>query len=147
MTVIALAGVLAVLAIVAMAYVIGRLQGEVRRLSADLRSATAEPAVAPTPAPELAAPAPVADDDSAVPVITAMSDSPDDVDYAVPRVASVTLGRPLIKVAAFGHGLRHALGDERRFRVRYAMRRELRRQRRVRRRRRNGWAAPGGRPR
>ena len=44
------------------------------------------------------------------------------------RVASVTLARPLIKVAALSYGFRRALDDEQRFRMRYAMRQELKRQ-------------------
>ena len=52
------------------------------------------------------------------------------------RIASVTLGGPLIKVAAFSHGVRHALDEEQRMRISYAVRKELRRQRKMRRRRR-----------
>lgn len=49
------------------------------------------------------------------------------------RVASVTLGGPLIKVAAFGHGVRRALREEHRMRMAYLMRKELRRQQKLRR--------------
>lgn len=56
-------------------------------------------------------------------------------DPGVARVASVTLSAPLIKVAAFSHGVRRALDEESRMRVAYAFRKELRRQRRVRRKR------------
>ena len=57
-------------------------------------------------------------------------------DLSTARIASVTLGGPLIKVAAFGHGVRHALDEEQRMRISYAVRKELRRQRKMRRRRR-----------
>jgi hypothetical protein len=57
-------------------------------------------------------------------------------DLSTARLASVTLGGPLIKVAAFGHGVRHALDEEQRMRISYAVRKELRRQRKMRRRRR-----------
>lgn len=53
-------------------------------------------------------------------------------DLGVARVASVTLSGPLIKVAAFSHGVRRALDEETRMRAAYAFRKELRRQRRVR---------------
>lgn len=85
---------------------------------------------------------PTADED--VTVITDISDrlrgldGEDDVTTA--RIASVTLGGPLIKVAAFSHGVRHALDEEQRMRIAYAVRKELRRQRKMRRRRRTGQA-------
>ncbi len=62
--------------------------------------------------------------------------SADDDDLTTARIASVTLGRPLIKVAALSHGVRHALDEEQRMRISYAVRKELRRQRKIRRRRR-----------
>jgi hypothetical protein len=52
------------------------------------------------------------------------------------RIASVTLGGPLLKVAAFSHGVRRALDEEQRMRISYAVRKELKRQRKMRRRRR-----------
>jgi hypothetical protein len=64
-------------------------------------------------------------------------------DLRVSRVASVTLAGPLIKVAAFSHGVRRALAEETRMRVAHAFRKELRRQRKLRRRR----TAAGGPPR
>lgn len=82
--------------------------------------------------------------DAAVPVITAISDPLDDVDLRTRRVASVTLARPLIKVAALSYGVRRALDDEHRLRVRLTMRRELKRQRKMRRRRRAGQAPSQG---
>jgi hypothetical protein len=78
---------------------------------------------------------PDADNSNAVPVITGMAEA-DDLDLSATRVASVTLSGPLIKAAAFSHGVRHALHEEQRMRISYAMRKELRRQRKMRRRRR-----------
>jgi hypothetical protein len=49
-------------------------------------------------------------------------------------VLSATVGEPLVKVVAFGHGLRRALAPESRDRIRSAVRREVRRQRKQRRR-------------
>jgi hypothetical protein len=48
-------------------------------------------------------------------------------------VLSATLGEPLVRVVAFGHGLRRALSAESRNRIRFAMRREVRRARKSRR--------------
>lgn len=75
-----------------------------------------------------------------VPVITHLDDHryADGLDVTRAMVASVTLARPLIKVAAFSHGLLRALDDEQRMRIRWAMRKEFRSQRRMRRRRRAG---------
>jgi hypothetical protein len=63
-----------------------------------------------------------------------------EADLSTARIASVTLGGPLIKVAAFSHGVRHALDEEQRMRISYAVRKELRRQRKMRRRRRGDQA-------
>jgi hypothetical protein len=49
-------------------------------------------------------------------------------------VLSATVGEPLVKVVAFGHGLRRALAPESRNRIRFEMRREVRRARKQRRR-------------
>lgn len=49
-------------------------------------------------------------------------------------VLSATLGEPLIKVAAFGHGMRRALSPRSLNRIRFEMRREMRRARKERRR-------------
>ena len=81
------------------------------------------------------------DDDENVSVITDITGrlrgvDGDDDDLTTARIASVTLGGPLIKVAAFSHGVRHALDEEERIRISYAVRKELRRQRKIRRRRR-----------
>ena len=49
-------------------------------------------------------------------------------------VLSATLGEPLVRAAAFGHGLRRALSPRALNRIRFEMRREVRRSRRQRRR-------------
>ncbi|MFL6171892.1 MAG: hypothetical protein ACJ716_03265 [Marmoricola sp.] len=53
---------------------------------------------------------------------------PADEQIAVPDrlVLSATLGEPLVKVAALGHGLRRALSPESRNRIWFEMRREVR---------------------
>jgi hypothetical protein len=55
---------------------------------------------------------------------------------AVPdrAVLSVTLGEPLVKLAAFGYGVRRALSAESRNRIAFEMRREVKRARKERRR-------------
>jgi hypothetical protein len=57
-------------------------------------------------------------------------------DLAVPDrlVLSATVGEPLIRVAAFAHGVRRALAAESRNRIFFEMRREVRRSRKQRRR-------------
>jgi hypothetical protein len=165
MAVIAVLGALCALAVVVLACVVARLSAQVRRLSSELvalaspatRSAPAESAapmataVPPTPV-DAFAPMPdgqavdaepgVSDED--VPVITDLPDADDDLDITARRVASVTFARPLIKVAALSYGLRRALDDENRFKIRYAMRQEFRRQGKMRRRRRAGRAPSMG---
>lgn len=54
------------------------------------------------------------------------------VDHRI--VLSATLGEPLVRAAAFGHGLRRALSPRSLNRIRYEIRREVRRSRRQRRR-------------
>ena len=49
-------------------------------------------------------------------------------------VLSVTLGEPLVKLAAFGYGVRKALSPETRNRIAFEMRREVKRARKERRR-------------
>jgi hypothetical protein len=49
-------------------------------------------------------------------------------------VLSATLGEPLVKVVALGHGLARALSPESRNKIRFEMRREVRRSRKQRRR-------------
>lgn len=84
-------------------------------------------------------------DDKSVPLITDISQRRADAgDLTTARIASVTLGGPLIKVAAFSHGVRRALDEEQRMRISHAVRKELRRQRKLRRRRRNEQAPSKG---
>ncbi len=49
-------------------------------------------------------------------------------------VLSATVGEPLVKLVAFGHGLQRALSAESRNRIRFEVRREVRRARKQRRR-------------
>lgn len=60
----------------------------------------------------------------------------DGADRPVPdrAVLSVTLGEPLVKLAALGYGVRRALSPESRNRITFAMRREVKRARKARRR-------------
>ena len=71
--------------------------------------------------------------DEDVSVITRLDGDPDP-DLTTARIASVTLGGPLIKVAALSHGVRRALREEHRMRIAYVVRKEMRRQRKMRRR-------------
>ena len=83
-----------------------------------------------------AASRPVADGDTGEYVITTAG-HPERADLPqVPEraVLSVTLGEPLVKLAAFGYGLRRALSPESRNRIAFEMRREVRRARKARRR-------------
>jgi hypothetical protein len=103
----------------------------------------AEPPLEPDPSPgddrsPEVDPRPVA-------LITAMASRPsDETAPSVTRVVSVTFAGPLIKVAALSHGLQHALREESRMRIGYAVRRELKRQRKLRRRQPSGRAAARG---
>jgi hypothetical protein len=163
MAVTAVLGGLCVLAVAVLAYVVARLGAQVRRLQVELaalaRTAAATASAAPPSAP--AAPPlhdartrPLdghsldddvrADEPDEVPVITGLPHADDDVDITARRVASVTFARPLIKVASLSYGLRRALDDEHRFKVRQAVRQEFRRQRKMRRRRRAGRAPSMG---
>jgi hypothetical protein len=148
MTVIAVG--LFALIVVAAGALVGRLHAQVRLLRteiAELSTAAHASEQAPVPAAPsgdaLLETADAAVEDE-VPVITAMAAAGDDLDLTARRVASVTLARPLIKVAALSYGLRRALDDENRFKIRYAMRQEFRRQRKMRRRRRAGRAPSMG---
>jgi hypothetical protein len=132
----ALAGTVAVavalllgVVVVHLAYQVRRLQAEVQTLVRSRDAAPREETVEP-----VATSPPVVDEEL---VITPMPIGPPEVepDLSVSRVASVTLAGPLIKVAAFSHGVRRALAEESRMRVAYAFRKELRRQRKVRRKR------------
>ncbi len=164
------AGTVAVL-VLALGLLVWRLHGEVRRLGAEvtaLRSGTVPEVSQPQPvvvepreplAEEGRRPVPVAEDDrpvvstasttEPVPVITGLTKDQPAVgaEPSAARIASVTLGPPLIKIAAFSYGVRRALSEEQRMRVSYAVRKELRRQHKLRRRRRrSAMASEGGRP-
>src|SRR5262245_22313012 len=153
------AAVAAVIALVLLGIVIrqGRelrlLTGEIARLHSDIESQDqriaelGDECSAAVRAFELVleqeAPAVGAGDDAGhtdhVAIITEISDRlgvAGDDELTRAKIASVTLGGPLIKVAAFSHGVRHALDEEQRMRISYAVRKELRRQRKMRRRRR-----------
>lgn len=66
--------------------------------------------------------------------VVAVGDDPSGPVPVVPDrlVLSATVGEPLVKVVAFGHGVRRALAAESRHRIRFAMRREVRRARKQR---------------
>ena len=70
-------------------------------------------------------------------VITRLGDHEDDAVVARPvsdqLVLSAAFGEPLVKVVAFGHGVRRALSAESRNRIRFEVRREVRRARKTRR--------------
>jgi hypothetical protein len=149
MALIAVLGGLCAVAVVVLAVRVGRLSAQVRKLSSQLAavaesSSGSELPDAPIPAaaplagavPETASQQAVAGAVEEVPVITRLPEQDDDFDITARRVASVTLARPLIKVASISYGVRRALDDEHRFKLRYAMRQEFRRQRKMRRRRR-----------
>lgn len=140
------------LVIVLLSVVVARLASQLTQLSRQvdhLQGAPEPPAPLPSPAPsgefgstseeralEPSVERPSYDQgDEDVSVITHVDDQPDD-DLTTARIASVTLGGPLIKVAALSHGVRRALREEHRMRIAYVVRKEMRRQRNIRRRRR-----------
>lgn len=152
----AVVGTLVVL-VLALGLLVWQLRSEVRRLKAEVTSLRlvhgSQPPGEDGPDRRPIPPAPtLSSSDSTrepVPLITALAeDRPtNDDDLSAARIASVTLGPPLIKIAAFSSGVRRALSDEQRMRVSYAVRKELRRQHKLRRRRRRSAMAPeGGRP-
>ncbi len=108
-----------------------------RRQLADVSATVAELSLSPHPEPTPAVTRPVpvvADGHLAEPVTAIHSLARPDIELVpTSRVASVALGDPLIKVAAFGHGVRRALREEHRMRMAYLMRKELRRQQKLRR--------------
>lgn len=67
-------------------------------------------------------------------VITRIGDDEDADQVRTTRVVSAALGGPIIKAASLAHGIRYALDDEARIRIRAAAKRELKRQRKARRR-------------
>ncbi len=143
----------AVLAVVLLVVVV-RVSKEVRTLRREveeLRRGRGAPgpisAESPQSAPAALRPAPegadaVHPDD--VSVITGLGTPSRDDGPTTAQIASVSLGGPLIKVAALPHGLRQALREEQRMRIAYAFRKELRRQRKMRRRRHTEQAGSQG---
>src|SRR4051812_34930067 len=106
---------------------IDELEADNRDTTQALELALAAAAPADPPRDDAAA-------DADISVITDISDrlrgvdgaeGDDDLDLTTARIASVTLGGPLIKVAAFSHGVRHALDEEQRMRISYVVRKEL----------------------
>ena len=67
-------------------------------------------------------------------VITDAGEPRPEPNVADALVLSATVGEPLVKVVAFGHGVRRALSAESRNRIWFEMRREVRRARKQRRR-------------
>ncbi len=140
-----------VLVVILLTVIVARLSGQLTRLSrqvGDLRSGPPPappslpvPSVDPVPTADMPTAEPPADQpalhqgehDADVSVITHLDDDPDR-DLTTARLASVTLGGPLIKVAALSHGVRRALREEHRMRILYVVRKEMRRQRKIRRR-------------
>ncbi|MGH3446399.1 MAG: hypothetical protein ACRDQA_12860 [Nocardioidaceae bacterium] len=140
MTVTVVAIVVAVVVIGVLGYLLVAVRRQVRRLAAQVARLQSQPEQS-QPGEERS----TATDNRAagpdVPVITTISSDSTNSDEGHPttrRVASVTLAGPLVKAAAFSHGVRRALDDERRMRLAHTFRKELRRQRKVRRRRDRG---------
>lgn len=73
--------------------------------------------------PADAAPLPA---EAATYVITSAGESPQEVVVPDRLVLSATVGKPLVKAAAFSHGVRRALSPENRNRIWFEMRREVR---------------------
>ncbi len=135
MSVTALAVSFALAVALALGFVTVLLGRQVRRLQTQVQVLAESRVTALREEPrESVPPSPPREDDV---VLTPTPIGPPDVelDLSVSRVASVTLAGPLIKVAAFSHGVRRALSEETRMRVAYAFRKELRRQRKLRRKR------------
>jgi hypothetical protein len=113
------------------------LRAQVDRLSTELAArrpgatATDNPATGGTP-PRAGAAAvvPVASDY----VITTAGEPERPTQVPERAVLSVTLGEPLVKLAAFGYAVRKALSPESRNRIAFEMRREVKRARKERRR-------------
>jgi hypothetical protein len=115
--------------------------------SSDTTQPTPAAAASQMRGPDDTATQPATRGDEPVAVITGMAaEQADDLDLSVSRVASVTLAGPLVKIAAFSHGLRRALDEESRMRISYAMRKELKRQRKLRRQRARHATSTGWRP-
>ena len=147
MTVTAIAALVAAVVVLGLGALTLSLTRQVRRLDAEVRALTQNRdagllgAVLPEEGRDVT---PAEADRHRDVVITPTPLGPAEVEpeLGVTRVPSVTLSGPLIKVAAFSHGVRRALDEESRMRVAYAFRKELRRQRKVRRKRAAAAAGP-----
>jgi hypothetical protein len=134
-----LAIVAAGIAIVVLLVQVADLNRRLRRLAAEVQDLRDQ---SPVPMPPSGDLEPVAVITGLLPV----GDPEPSAHVSTGRVVSVTLAGPMIKAVALSHGVRRALGEERRMRIAYAFRKELKRQRRARRkaaarrpRQREGW--------
>jgi hypothetical protein len=142
----------AVVVVAAVVAVVVSLAGR-RRLQAQLDAARADVDALRSTVADLAAPQPAAPPARPEFVITSLPDGavprPDraGTDLAVPTTAATTsgpvsagqfasaaLGESLVRVVSLGHGVRRALSAENRNRIRFEVRREVKRSRRQRRR-------------
>lgn len=111
-------------------------RADVEALTARLDDLAAEP-VAPAPVPDAAhrefvitsLPDPGAGQEAGLEVVT-----PPGSHLTAGQFASVAAGESLVRVLSFGYGVRRALSSENRNRIRFEMRREVKRVRRRRRR-------------
>ncbi len=134
------AATVSVLLLLGLLVVLLRLRAETRRALVCARAETAElrarldELTAPNlPADVHAGAVPEAIDPPAYVITDAGTEVP--VGTVRDRVVlSTTLGEPLVKAVALGHGVRRALSPESRNRIRFEMRREVRRTRKQRRR-------------
>jgi hypothetical protein len=135
------AGTVLVLLLLGLLVVLLRLRAETRRELVSARAETAElrARLDDLDAPALGSPAARSEPVPAPGEVSAfvITDAGADVPVEVVRervVLSATLGEPLVKAVALGHGVRRALSAESRNRIRFEMRREVRRTRKQRRR-------------
>ena len=98
------------------------LRAQVEELSSELATTRGAASVAPLQAEYVITSAGARDADADLPAV------PDRA------VLSVTLGEPMVKLAALGYGVRRALSPETRNRIAFEMRREVKRARKERRR-------------
>ena len=115
--------------VLALALVVTGRSGRRRTATLEARIGELTERVAPRPAPAPAG--------SAVHVLEPLQpeDQPGGASIVAPTTAQVvdaTLGRPLVRAATLGHGLRRALRPESRDRISALVRREFRRRRKVR---------------
>ena len=132
------AGAVAMLLLVAVVLLVSRRRRPTPDLAAQLEEARRETDVLRHRLDELTRPAAVpavAEQEQADFVITHVGEPDHPAPVAVPDrlVLSATVGVPLVKAAAFSHGVRRALSAESRNRIWFEMRREVRASRRRRR--------------